>query len=181
MKLRLLLLSLLICSFACAQTLTLSPQASVKAKSTVPWSVTLCSSGPDFQYPIGSVYAQMVTAGYTYMDYQSAIEALTAKQAKSTAAKVATYVGYAAAGFAFLAANKNVQANAHYESAASAGAGFFNLIMPLAQKAEPNISGLLARLARDTDDLHAPAGGCAPTTTIVAGPGKAFNVNLGAK
>lgn len=157
-----------------AQTLTFAPAAAVK--TGVPWSVTLCAP-VDYQIAIGNIYAQLVSAGITPMDYQTAWQAITAKQQRSKAAKVATWFGYAAAGAAFLMANKTIEAKPGWETASSSAAGFFNLVVPLAQRAEPDVSALLARVARDADVLHVPAGGC-DTTIVIAGPGKAFNVQL---
>jgi hypothetical protein len=166
-------LLLLVTSVMGGQTLTFTPGPSAKKANHVTWSVTMCSPS-DYQLPVGRIYGVMVAQGITPFDYQSSIDALTARAAKSLPSRVATYAGYAAAGATFLLAARYVQARPAYTTAVGAGATFFSTLIPLAERAEPNNSAILTRLARDSDVLHAAPGGCA-TTTLLGMPGHAFN------
>ena len=127
--------------------------------------------------PVGRIYGVLINRGITPLSYQSAVDVITSRKQRSVAAKIATWAGYGAAGVSVLLACKAIQARPAWVEGVTAASGVFGLVEPLATRAEPNVSALMAEVARDSDILHIPSGGCA-TTMVLAGPGKAFNVEV---
>ena len=160
-----------------AQTAAFLPQTPVR--SVVPWSVAVCSATPA-DVPVGILYGAMADAGVSPCTYSGAVDALTKAQATSIPARIVKYAGYAATGMSVLLTVKVVQATPAYQQGAQIAANVFGNLIPLAQKDIPSVSGLLTQIARDSDVIRVPAGGCV-VTTIIGPTGKAFRVDLKAK
>ena len=162
---------------AYAQTATFLPQQPVK--SVVPWSVAVCSP-VQVDVPVGNLYGAMADNGVSPLTYSGAVDALTKAQASSTGAKIVRYAGYVATGLSVLMTTRVVQANSAYQQGAQIGGTFFSALIPLVQKDVPSVAGLLSQLARDTDVLRVPAGGCV-VASLVGPTGKAFGADLSKK
>ena len=114
------------------QVLSYSPQQKITKKVQV-WAVTGCTPKP---IPAAQIQSLAGQHGLTWLTPSSASTLLAQR---SIWAQISRYAGFAVAGASALTSWKVVQASSAWTEGLTGGAGFLNVLLPLAQKQVPVI------------------------------------------
>lgn len=151
-----------------AQSLSFSPQSTANGITT--WAVTACG-GP---VSVSRIYA---LAGQHGIAWLLPANASAQTMRRSGWAQVVRYGGFAAAATSALIGLKVIAVSAAIEQGAVAGAGFLNVLLPLArQQVSSQDSTIGAGLVADTDGC-----GTAQFFALAGKKAKPFTADVGAK